>query len=80
MVHLLLDLALGAAVVVVAVAAPTSGTLVALVGHQPWAGLPLLVVSAVGLWLAFLALSALGALEAARRLVHPTPSRAVTSP
>jgi hypothetical protein len=33
--------------------------------------MPLLFVSAVGLWLTFLALSALAALEGARRLVQP---------
>ncbi len=80
MVHLLLDLALAAAAAVVAVAAPTSGTLFGLLERQPWGGLPLLAVSAVGLWLAFLALSALGALEGARRLVDRRRGRAVATP
>jgi hypothetical protein len=80
LVHLFLDLALAAAAAVVAVAAPTSGTLFALLGHQPWRGLPLVAVSAVGLWLAFLALSALGALEGARKLVDPGQDRAVATP
>lgn len=80
LVHLFLDLVLAASAAVFAAAAPTSGTLWTLLGHQPWGGLPLLAVSAVGLWLAFLALSALGALEGARRLVFPAQNRAVASP
>ena len=45
--------------------APTSGTLVTQLTHQPWAGFPLLFVSAVALWLTLLALSALASLEGA---------------
>jgi hypothetical protein len=71
--HMVLDLALAAAAVAVAVGAPDHGTLATQLAHQPWAGIPLLFVSAVGLWLTALALSALAALDGARRLV---PARA----
>ena len=56
--------------------APRHGTLATQLAHQPWAGFPLLFVSAVGLWLTALALSALAALTAARRLARPLPVRA----
>jgi hypothetical protein len=59
--------------VVVALRAPSHGTLVTQLAHQPWAGFPLLFVSAVGLSLTALALSALAALTAAQRLVRPRP-------
>jgi methylamine utilization protein MauE len=68
-VHVVLDLALAGCAALVAADAPAGGTLAAVLGHQPWAGLPLLFVSAVALWLTLLALSALGGLEGARRLV-----------
>ncbi len=70
-VHLVLNLVLAGAAAVVAVTAPPHGTLVSELARQPWAGFPLLFVSAVGLWLSLLALSALAALEGARRLVRP---------
>jgi hypothetical protein len=73
--HLVLDLVLAAAAFVVAVGAPSHGTLATQLTGQPWAGLPLLFVSAVGLWLTALALSALAALTAARRLARPRPAR-----
>jgi hypothetical protein len=74
--HLVLDLTLGAAAAAVAVGAPSENTLGLQLAHQPWTGLPLLFVSAVGLWLTALALSALGALTAARRASQPGPMRA----
>jgi hypothetical protein len=74
-VHLLLDLTLAVAAAVVAATAPSHGTLLDELAHQPWAGVPLLFVSAVGLWLSLLALSSLAALEGARRLVRPTPAK-----
>ena len=64
-VHLVVDLVLAVAAAIVAVGAPRHGTLVTQLAHQPWAGVPLLFVSAVGLWLTALALSALAALTAA---------------
>jgi hypothetical protein len=80
LVHLCLDLLLAAAAAVVAAATPTRGTLLAVLAHEPWAGLPLVFVSAVGLWLAFLALSALGALAGARRLVADRREPSVVTP
>ena len=69
--HVVVNLALGGAAAAVAVDAPGGGSVAGLLAHQPWAGAPLVFVSAVGLWLTFLALSALAALEGARRLVLP---------
>jgi len=73
--HLFVDLVLAAAAAAVAAGAPSQGTLVTQLAHQPWAGLPLLFVSAVGLWLTALALSALAALTAARSPARPAPAR-----
>jgi hypothetical protein len=73
--HVVVDLVLAAAAAAVALSAPGQATLLTQVAHQPWAGLPLLFVSAVGLWLTALALSSLAALTAARRLVRPAPVR-----
>jgi hypothetical protein len=73
--HLVIDVVLAAAATAVAVGAPSQGTLVTQLAHQPWAGFPLLFVSAVGLWLTAQALSALAALTAARRLARPLPAR-----
>jgi hypothetical protein len=73
--HLFIDLVLATAAATVAAGAPSGGTLVTQLAQQPWAGLPLLFVSAVGLWLTALALSALAALTAARRLARPMPAR-----
>jgi hypothetical protein len=74
--HLVVDVVLAGAAAAVAFGAPVHGTLATQLAHQPWAGLPLLFVSAVGLWLTALALSSLTALVAARRLLHPAPVRA----
>jgi hypothetical protein len=73
-VHLFVNLVLAAGALTVAVSASPDGTLATALAHQPWAGLPLLFVSAVGLWLTALALSALAALDGARRLVRPLPA------
>jgi hypothetical protein len=70
--HLVIDLALAAAAATVAVGTPSENTLGLELAHQPWAGFPLLFVSAVGLWLTALALSSLAALTAARRLARPS--------
>jgi hypothetical protein len=74
--HLLIDLLLAIVAIVVAVGAPPGNTLGLQLAHQPWAGFPLLFVSAVGLLLTTLALSALAALTAARRAMRPVPVRA----
>jgi len=67
--HVAIDLLLAGSAAVVAGTA-RSGSLASLLAHQPWAGMPLLFVSAAGLWLTVLALSALATLEGARRLVR----------
>ena len=69
LVHMLVDLALAIAATAVATAAPATGTIFTALGRQPFDGLPLLAVSAVGAWLTYLSLSLLAALEAARRNV-----------
>jgi hypothetical protein len=69
--HLVIDLSLATVATTVALSAPAQSTLALQLAHQPWAGVPLLFVSAVGLWLTTLALSALGALTAARRVAVP---------
>jgi hypothetical protein len=74
--HLVMNLALAGAAAIVALGGPRHGTLAMLLAPQPWAGAPLLFVSAVGLWLTSLALSALAGLTAARRLARPPAIRA----
>jgi hypothetical protein len=74
--HLVVDLALAGAALAVTAGAPGHGTLAMLLAHQPGDGFPLLFVSAVGLWLTAMALSALAALAGARRLVRFVPARA----
>ena len=78
-VHLLVDLLLAGAAAAVAAGAPVHGTILTELARQPWAGFPLLFVSATGTWLTLLALSALGSLEGARRLVGGVGHRAVTA-
>ena len=74
--HFVLNLVLACAATIVALRTSGSGTTVNLLSHQPWAGLPLLFGSGVGLYLTHLALSTLATLEGARRLVQPTAPRA----
>ncbi len=69
LVHVVVDLALAIAATLVATAAPTDGTIITALAHQPFDGVPLLVVSAVGAWLTYLTLTMLAALEAVRRTV-----------
>ncbi len=71
-IHIALDLGLGASAVALAVAAP-SGSIVSILGDQPWSGIPLLLASGAGTWLALLALSTFAKLHAARRLFRPSP-------
>jgi hypothetical protein len=78
-VHIVLDVAFAAVAIVVAVAAPAQGTVFHELARQPWSGLPLVFVSAVGLWLSLLALSDLAALEGARRLVRSARDDALVS-
>ncbi len=65
-VHVVLDVVFGAVALVIAVTAPSGGTVTTELARQPWAGIPLVFVSAVGLWLSLLAFSSLAALEGAR--------------
>jgi hypothetical protein len=68
LLHVAINLGLALAATAVAVAAP-SGTIVSVLSTQPFHGLPLVVVSALCVWLTFLAISVLGGLQAARQLV-----------
>jgi hypothetical protein len=68
--HAVVDIVLATACIAVAATAPSGGSLATLLGHQPGAGVPLVFVSAVGLYLAYLALAVLPPLEGARRLVQ----------
>jgi hypothetical protein len=68
-VHLALNLVLAASAVAVAVTAPSAGTLGGVLAHQPWQGVPLVLVTVLGTWLATLVLVRLAALEAVRRQV-----------
>ena len=71
MVHVFINLGLVVAGVAVAAAGP-SGSIVSNLSTQPLHGLPLVAVSALCVWLIVLAISVLGALQAARRLVDVT--------
>jgi hypothetical protein len=71
--HLLLNVVFVAAAIAVTLRPPDVNALVSLLGHQPWSGVPLVLAASVGVWLSYLALSPLSALEAARALVgHPS--------
>jgi hypothetical protein len=67
MAHVTVNAALAVAAAMVAWTAP-SGTLVSVLSHQPLHGVPLVVVSALCAWLAYLVVSVLAALQAARSL------------
>jgi Methylamine utilisation protein MauE len=77
--HVAINVLLAAAALTVALTASSGATTVGALSHQPWAGMPLLFVSAVGLYLSYLALSPLATLEGARRLVRPV-SAGTTNP
>lgn len=68
-VHMVLNVVFVATAVAVALHPPQVTVVTSLLANQPWDGVPLLLVSGIGVWLAYLALSPLAALEAARRLV-----------
>ena len=65
--HVTVNAALAGAAAAVAGTAP-SGTLFSVLSHQPLHGVPLLVVSALCAWLAYLVVSVLATLQAARTL------------
>ena len=73
--HLVVNLGLAVTAIVVAAAAPISGSIASVLSHQPWDGVPLVAVSAVGAWLTFLVLSPLAALQGVRRMVGATEGR-----
>lgn len=77
--HVAVNVGLCAAATLVALRPPDATTLFAVLSHQPWLGLPLLFVSGVGVWVTYLALSPLAALEAARHLVRRPSARTVGS-
>jgi hypothetical protein len=66
--HVVIDLVLAGACLAVALSTPSGGgSLVGLLRHQPLAGVPLVFVSAVGLYMVYVVLAVLPALEGARR-------------
>ena len=67
--HFVLNIVFVTAAVAVALQPPHDTALVSVLKNQPWNGVPLVLASGVGVWLAYLALSPLAVLEAARRLV-----------
>jgi len=74
--HLLVNLSLAASAMVVAVTV-NPGWLPMLLTGQPWRGVPLVLLSLLCAWLAFLALSRLAELGAARRMLGVTRGPAV---
>jgi hypothetical protein len=64
--HVIVNLVLAAAAGSVAVRTTGSSTLHSVLTTQPWAGLPLLLASAVGLWLTYQAFELLPSLDTAR--------------
>jgi hypothetical protein len=77
--HLVLNVVFVATAVAVALHPPHYTTLVSLLENQPWDGVPLVLASGVGIWLAYLALSPLAALEAARRPVGGPKQEALSA-
>lgn len=67
--HIVLNVVFVITGLVVAIQAPHHIGPASLIGSQPWDGVPLLLASGVGVWLAYLTLSPLAALEASRRPV-----------
>ena len=65
--HVVVNIGLAAAAASVALTGP-SASIFSVLARQPADGLPLLAASAVGAWLAYLAISVLAELQAARRL------------
>ena len=66
MLHVIVDVALGIAAVLVAMAGP-AGSIASVLSLQPLHGVPLTMASGLCAWLTYLAMSALAELEAARR-------------
>lgn len=77
--HVVLNVVFLATAVAVIARPPRFSNLESLLAHQPWIGAPLLLACSAGVWFAYLALSPLAALEAARRLTGRHDSRALSS-
>lgn len=77
--HVVLNVVLAASAVAFALHPPRSTAFTSLITNQPWDGIPLLLASGVGVWLTYLALSPLAALEATRRLVGPRHQKAAST-
>ncbi len=77
--HVLLNVVFVAAAVTMALRPSHFTALASLLEHQAWDGVPLLLASGVGVWLAYLAMSPLASLEAARRLIGRPDRRAVSA-
>jgi hypothetical protein len=69
--HVVVNVVLAASAAGVA-AAGTGGSIVSILAAQPGHGVPLVVASAVGAWLTYLAVSVLASVRAARRLTGIT--------
>ncbi len=67
MLHVVVNIGLATAAASVALAGP-SGSIISILVRQPGHGLPLVAASAVCAWLAYLAISVVAELQAARRL------------
>jgi hypothetical protein len=77
--HIAVNVILFLTAALVAARPPDATSVLILLDHQPWLGLPLLFVSGVGVWVTYLALSPLAALEAARHLVQRPSTGTATS-
>jgi hypothetical protein len=70
--HVVINLVLATAAAGIALQTTGASTLRSVLSAQPWAGLPILLASAVGLWLTYQALTLLPSLGTARRNVAST--------
>ncbi len=75
LLHVVVDLVVAFAAVMVATSASSTATIATVLSRQPFHGVPLLLVSAVGAWLTYLTLSMLGALLAVRKTVAASGKR-----
>jgi hypothetical protein len=78
-VHAVINAALAVSATAVAWSVSTSGTVVGILSHQPGRGVPLVIVSGLGAWLVYLAISVLASLQAARSLTRVTFDRGAAS-
>jgi hypothetical protein len=75
LLHVVVDLFVALAAAAVASSASSSATIATVLSHQPLHAAPLVLVSAVGAWLAYLTLSMLGTLEAVRQTIDVSGKR-----